>query len=80
MLSSDVLYRQPHISCLLHQVFVGCDLRESSPSLLLCLKAGLAAFNARVIDVGLVTTPQVHTRLCSHRIESGTIKDRYSLY
>jgi phosphoacetylglucosamine mutase len=41
-------------------VVVGADTRESSPELVKCVTAGVEAVGGRVVDLGLVTTPQLH--------------------
>lgn len=71
-------------------IVVGRDSRESSPYLLRCLTSTMASvFHARVLDLGCVTTPQLHyiTDLSNRREREGdsalaaaTEQDYYSFF
>ncbi|CAI4398188.1 AAC_collapsed_G0014140.mRNA.1.CDS.1 [Saccharomyces cerevisiae] len=70
-------------------IVVGRDSRESSPYLLRCLTSSMASvFHAQVLDLGCVTTPQLHyiTDLSNRRKLEGDIapvateQDYYSFF
>ncbi|EHN02830.1 Pcm1p [Saccharomyces cerevisiae x Saccharomyces kudriavzevii VIN7] len=71
-------------------IVVGRDSRESSPCLLRCLTSTMASvFHARVLDLGCVTTPQLHyiTDLSNRRereadsaLAAATEQDYYSFF
>ncbi|EJS44082.1 pcm1p [Saccharomyces arboricola H-6] len=70
-------------------IVVGRDSRESSPFLLRCLTSTMASvFHAQVVDLGCVTTPQLHyiTDLSNKRAQEGdsapvaTEQDYYSFF
>lgn len=42
------------------KVIIGYDTRPSSPRLVECVKRGIALLGGKIIDLGLVTTPQLH--------------------
>lgn len=57
------------------RVYIGRDTRESSPHLFKVAKAGVESLGAEVLDIGIVTTPQVHfaVQLTNQQKAVGTV-------
>lgn len=54
-------------------IVVGCDIRESSPSLFAELKRGIIEAGANVYDLGIVTTPMLYHASGKLEVDGGII-------
>ncbi len=55
------------------KVFLGRDVRLSSPSLGKSMTKGLTAAGAKVFDIGLVPTPVLYFAVCHYRFKAGVM-------
>jgi len=53
------------------QVYIGRDTRQSSESLAGIFRAAVQAGGGKVVDMGIVTTPQVRAGACYRDIADG---------
>jgi phosphoacetylglucosamine mutase len=52
--------------CVRPQVFLGMDTRTHSPRLIECCRLGISVLGAKVTNIGIVTTPQLHHQVYTH--------------
>ena len=62
-------------------VIIGRDTRETGPEILAAIQSGVEALEARVTDVGICTTPQLHWIVKQTNLNlPATLTDYYSTF